>query len=184
VVLLSVRSVIVTGEVTTVRAFGWAALAPAMRMRVVRVLADAEGLDGYGAVAAVTSALRSDRSLWAPAVDKAIGLALAGAFAEAVEPIVIAARAIFETMTCSEFWRVLASMGPPVVTDDVEGCRCLCLTHAKEGRGLCLGLDAPELVPFVFPGPPDTAMRRTVRMCGPCAAAQEVRFGQRRRLPV
>ncbi len=176
--LLSVRSVIVTGQgFLTARVVGWSALAPATRMRVVRCLADEEGLDGFGAVAAVAAALGSDRSCWAPPVDVAMRRAVCETMAEAIEPLVIAMQALFESVTPG-FLRVLAAVGPLVVADDVEDCRCLCLTHVEHGHGVCLGLDAPELMPFTFPGPADTAARRTVRMCGPCAAAQEVRFGQ------
>ena len=160
----------------TGRAVGWAVLGWPVRMRAVRLLADAEGLDGFAAGAAVAAALGSDRSPWAGPVDAAVRQAVHDVLAEACEPLVVAMRTA--AAAGSAFFRVLASIGPLVVADDVEGCRCLCATHHEQGTGLCLGLDAPELMPFTFPGPPRTTARRTVRMCGPCAVAQETRFRQ------
>jgi hypothetical protein len=79
----------------TRRALLWDLLGGLVRGRAVRELADATGLDGAGARAAVLHALASDGSPWCGPVDEAIAAAVD---AEVLYPARAGARALFDAI--------------------------------------------------------------------------------------
>lgn len=169
----------------TVRGLRWCALSPPLRAEVVRELAEAEGLDGWAAFAAVASAVQDPASPWGEAFDRATAAALRRCV---LEPVAAFGRALAEALrpaveavgrVCAGFAEALAKLPPDAVPAEWVTCMCWCATHGAVAVDVCLVEVEPGALEAVTFTSPLDGNRRTARMCGPCADAQRARLAAR-----